>query len=73
MKHYDTETKPALSALAREMTRPPMGPTHDLPRIKAAVDAAAQAGATPHEIVEHVGGTKRWNQLVRALKKAGLV
>jgi hypothetical protein len=66
MAKYDTETKPALNALFRT--------SHDdLVALKAAIDKAAEAGATPREIAENVGGTAKWNQIVRRLKKAKLV
>lgn len=66
MAHYDTVTKPALNTLFRT-------DKGDLPALKAAIDAAAAAGATPNEIAENVGGTREWNKIVRRLKKAGLV
>jgi hypothetical protein len=66
MAHYDTVTKPALNALFRT-------DKNDLSALKAAIDAAAESGATPREIAENVGGTREWNKIVRQLKKAGLV
>jgi DNA-binding MarR family transcriptional regulator len=60
---YDVKTKPALSALSKAVD------SGNLKAIKAAVDAAANAGATKNEIVNAVGGSKDWNQLVRKLKK----
>jgi hypothetical protein len=68
-KHYDTVTVPALNELRHATLHGP----EPLPAIKAAVDAAAAAGATPTEIADAVGGRTAWNELVRALKGAGLV
>jgi hypothetical protein len=65
MAKYDTVTKPALNTLFRADRK-------DLPTLKAAIDAAAAAGATPHEIVENVGGTSEWKKVVRQLRKANL-
>jgi hypothetical protein len=65
---YESETKPALRALERAAHQPA-----PLAEIKAAVDAAAAAGATPHEIAEAVGGREAWNALVRSLRTAGLL
>lgn len=66
MSHHETVTKPALNALFRT-------DKGNLAKLKAAIDAAAEAGATPREIAENVGGTREWNKVVRRLKKAGLV
>lgn len=66
MRHYDTVTKPALNKLART--------PRDNPRaLKRAIDAARAARATPHEIIEHVGGVDNWNEIVRSFRAAGLI
>lgn len=68
---YETETKPALRAL----TATCLGPDAPAPltEIKAAVDAASKAGATPREIADAVGGQHAWNALVRTLRAEGVI
>jgi hypothetical protein len=78
-KHYDTVTVPALRALQRaaaerrQLADDGVAWWAELEPVKAAVDAAAAAGATPSEIADAVGGRDAWNALVRALKAEGLV
>jgi hypothetical protein len=66
-KSYDTRVKPALRALERAVIV-----SDPLNRVKAAIDAAAQAGASKREIVHAVGGSDAWSGLLRALRSEGL-
>ena len=67
MSRYETKTKPALSEIRQAFAFHGHG-AFDLR--KAAVDAAAAAGATPAEIADAVGGRAVWNRFVRAVKAA---
>jgi hypothetical protein len=73
MAHYDTVTKPALLDLERAFGKAGTPWEPALPDLKATVDAAAKAGATPNEIADAVGGRVIWNRFVRAIKRAKLV
>jgi len=66
MSHYENVVKPTLNVLCHTNQK-------DLAALKTAIDAAATAGASRQEIVENVGGTQKWNQIIRKFKKAGLV
>jgi len=64
---YDTVIKPALNEIGRHLS------AQDPSVLKAAIDKAADLGATPNDIVSAVGGRERWNEYIRRFKKAGLI
>ena len=71
-KAYDVKTKPALNKVENAAMALYKG-KGTLAALKAAVDAAAKAGATKNELVDAVGGKEAWNGFVREVKKGGLV
>lgn len=66
-KTYDVKVKPILTKIG-SLTR-----GGDTRALKAALDAAVEAGATPHDIVSSVGGSQEWVKVLHALKKANLI
>lgn len=64
---YETKTKPALRKFAD------LAGGKDLKAIKAAIDAAAKAGATKKDLMDAIGGADQWNKLIRRLKKSRVV
>ena len=68
MAHYDTVTKPALSAWSSAF----FAKDTDLATKKSACDAAAKSGASPKDIADAIGGSSAWNGFVRSLKASKL-
>ena len=64
---YETKTKPALNKLGRATVNGTAA------EVKAAADAAVEAGASLNDVLNAVGGQKEWAKWIRRIKKANLV